>query len=110
VEVVASSRQVRMSPRKVRPVLDTVRGKKVEEALNILAFLPSPAARTVAKVVKSATANAENNFHMSPGRLRIVRTYANEGQTLKRFHAGARGRVSPFQRHFSHITVIVEED
>jgi len=110
VEVVARARQVRVSPRKVRLVLDTVRGKKVDEALSILSFLPTPAARTVAKVVKSAAANAENNYHMTPAQLRIVKTFANEGQTLRRYRAGARGRVNPFRRRFSHITVIVEEE
>jgi large subunit ribosomal protein L22 len=101
---------VRISPRKVRLVLDTVRGKTVDEALAILGFLPSPAARTVAKVVKSAAANAENNYQMSPVRLRIVKTFADEGMTLRRYRAGARGRVNPFRRRFSHITVIVEEE
>ncbi|MDY6893720.1 MAG: 50S ribosomal protein L22 [Chloroflexota bacterium] len=110
MEVVASARQVRVSPRKVRLVLDTVRGKKVDEALDILSFLPSPIARTVAKVVKSAVANAENNYQMSPSRLRIVTIYADKGQTLRRFRAGSRGRVNPFRRRFSHITVVVEED
>jgi len=110
VEVVASARQLRVSPRKIRLVLDTVRGKKVDEALSILSFLPTPAARTVAKVVKSAAANAENNYHMTPAQLRIVKTFANEGQTLRRYRAGARGRVNPFRRRFSHITVIVEEE
>ena len=110
MEVVATARQVRVSPRKVRLVLDTVRGKPVDEALSILGFLPSPAGRTVAKVVKSAVANAENNYQMSPDRLRIVKTFADAGMTLKRFRAGARGRVNPFCRRFSHITVIVEEE
>jgi large subunit ribosomal protein L22 len=110
VEVVASARQIRVSPRKVRLVLDTVRGKKVDEALAILSFLPTPAARTVAKVVKSAAANAENNYQMTPAQLRIVKTFANEGQTLRRYRAGARGRVNPFRRRFSHITIIVEEE
>ncbi len=109
MEVVASARQVRISPRKVRLVLDTVRGKKVDEALTILGFLPTPAARTVAKVVRSAAANAENNYQMTSAQLRIVKTFANAGQTLKRYRAGARGRVNPFCRRFSHITVIVEE-
>ena len=110
MEVVASARQIRVSPRKVRLVLDTVRGKKVDEALAILSFLPTPVARTVAKVVKSAAANAENNYQMTPARLRIVKTFANEGQTLRRYRAGARGRVNPFRRRFSHITIIVEEE
>jgi len=89
--------------------LDTVRGKPVDEALAILSFLPSPAARTVAKVVRSAAANAENNYQMSPDQLRIVKTFADKGMVLKRHRAGARGRVSPLLRRFSHITVIVEE-
>jgi len=110
VEVVASARQVRVSPRKVRLVLDTVRGRKVDEALAILSFLRAPSARIVAKLVKSAAANAENNFQMTPTQLRIIKTYADEGQTLKRFRAGARGRVNPFKRRFSHITVVVEEE
>ncbi len=109
MEVTATARQVRVSPRKVRLVLDTVRGKPVDEALAILGFLPSPAARTVAKVVKSAAANAENNYQMSAAQLRIVKTFADEGMVLKRHRAGARGRVNPFHRRFSHITVIVEE-
>ena len=98
------------TPHRDRVAIGSGRGKKVSEALNTLGFLPSPSARIVAKVVKSAIANAENNYHMSPGRLRIVQAYVNEGQRLKRFHAGARGRVSPYCHRFSHITVIVEED
>jgi large subunit ribosomal protein L22 len=110
VEVRASARHMRVSPRKVRLVLDTVRGKKVDEALAILGFLPTPAARVVAKVVRSAAANAENNYQMLPSQLKIVKTYADEGRVLRRFRASARGRVSPFHRRFSHITVVVEEE
>jgi large subunit ribosomal protein L22 len=110
VEVVASARQVRVTPRKVRLVLDSVRGKKVDEALNILSFLPTPAAKNVAKVIKSAAASAENNYQMSPAQLRIIKIFADKGQTMRRFHAGARGRVNPYRRSFSHITVIVEEE
>jgi len=91
-------------------VLDTIRGKKVDEALAVLTFLPTPAARTVSKVVKSAAANAENNYQMAPAKLRIVKAFADGGQTMRRYHAGSRGRVNPYRRHFSHITVIVEEE
>ncbi len=66
MEVVASAKEIGVSPRKVAVVLDAVRGKKVTEALTILSFLPTPTARTVAKVVKSAAANAENNYQMVP--------------------------------------------
>lgn len=110
MEVSATARYLRTSPRKLRPIVDTVRGKRVDEALVILRLLPSPAARTVAKVVKSAAANAENNYEMIPSDLRIVRIFVNEGKTLKRYRAGPRGRVKPILKRSSHITVVVEEE
>ncbi len=110
MEVRASVKQIGISPRKVGLVLDAVKGKKVSEALTILNFLPTPTARVVAKVVKSAAANAENNYQMAPAQLRIVKAYADKGQNLRRFRASARGRVSPYHRRFSHITIIVEEE
>jgi len=87
-----------------------VRGKKVEEALTILRFLPSPSARTVARVVKSAVANAENNFEMTPSDLRIVKIYIDGGRSMKRYRAGARGRAKPILKRSSHITVVVKEE
>ncbi len=110
MEVRATARYVRTSPYKLRPIVDTVRGKKVDEALIILRFLPSPAARTVAKVVKSAAANAESNFEMTPADLRIVKIFVDEGRTLKRYRAGPRGRAKPILKRSSHITVVVEEE
>ena len=98
-----------ISPRKVRPIVDMVRGKKVDEALSILKFTPTPTARVVAKVVKSAAANAENNFQMSPADLKIVKIFADDARTLKRYRPRARGRVSPILKRSSHITVIVAE-
>jgi large subunit ribosomal protein L22 len=86
-----------------------VRGKKVEDALNILRFSLSPQARIVAKAVKSATANAENNFHMDSAELKVVTIYADEAKGLKRSRAAARGRAARFNRRSSHITVIVAE-
>ena len=109
MEVSATAKQLRASPQKMRRVINTVRGKKVAEALSILRFLPTPMAKQVAKVVKSAAANAENNFQMSPLNLKIVKIYANQGRTLKRFRPRSRGRVSPILKHSSHITVTVEE-
>lgn len=109
MEVKACAKHIGVSPRKVRLVLDTVRGKKVDEALVILSFLPTPTARTVAKIVKSAVANAENNYQMSPSQLKIVKVFADGERTLKRFRAGARGRANLFRRRFSQITVVVEE-
>jgi len=110
VEVKASARQIRVSPRKVGLVLDVVRGKKVSEALVILNFLRTPTARTVAKVVKSAAANAENNYQMVPAQLKIVKAFAEKGQSLRRFRASARGRASPYIHRYSHIIIIVEEE
>lgn len=110
MEVRATAKQIRVSPRKIRLVLDTIRGKKVDEALNILDFLSSPSAHIVSKLVRSAVSNAENNYQMLPSRLRVIQAYADEGMRLRRFRAGSRGRVNPYQHRFSHITVIVEEE
>ena len=109
VEVRAVQRHIRMSPQKVRLVLDVVRGKNAREALAILKFLPHRAARPVAAAVRSAVANAENNFQMAPEDLWIKRIYADEGPTFKRFRARARGMASPILKRTSHITVVVEE-
>ena len=97
-----------VSPRKVRPLVDMVRGKKVDEALAILRFAPTPIARVVAKVVKSAAANAESNFQMSPD-LKIVSIFVDEARTLKRYRPRARGRATPILKRSSHITVVVAE-
>lgn len=112
MEVRAVSKNTGISPRKVRPLVDLVRGKKVDEALALLKFAPTPTARVVAKVVKSAVANAENNFQLSPSDLKIVTIFADEARTLKRFRPRSRGRTSPILKRSSHITVIVagEED
>ncbi len=109
MEVRAVAKDTGISPRKVRLLVDMVRGKKVDEALTVLRFTPSPTARIVAKVIKSAAANAENNFQMPPEDLKIVRIFADEAQTLKRFRPRSRGRASPILKRSSHITVIVAE-
>ena len=109
MDIQATAKYVRISPRKLRPIVDVVRGKKVEEALVILSLLPSPSARTLAKVVKSAAANAENNFEMTPSELRIVRIYVNGGRSMKRFRAGERGRAKQIIKSSIHITVTVKE-
>ena len=106
----AVAKNISISPRKVRAVIELVRGKKVDEALDLLKFTPTPTARAVAKVVKSAAANAENNFQLTPSELKIVKIFADEGRTLKRYRPGTRGRVNPVLRRSSHITVIVAEE
>jgi len=109
MEVRAIAKNTGVSPRKVRQFVDMVRGRKVDEALNVLNFMTSPTARLVAKVIKSAAANAENAFQLSYDDLRIVRIFADEARTLRRFRPRARGRASPILKRSSHITVIVAE-
>ena len=94
---------------KVKPVLDLVRGMYVEDALDMLSLMPSPVAARVAKVVKSASANAETELLGPTSELRIVETFANEATTLKRFRARARGRVARIRKRSCDITVIIDE-
>jgi large subunit ribosomal protein L22 len=110
MEVKATAKYIRTTPRKLRPFADLVRGKKVDDALAVLRFMPSPSARTVAKVVKSATANAENTYEMTPDDLVITEIFVDASRTLKRFRAGPRGRVKPILKRSSHITVVVKEE
>ena len=109
MKVKAEAKDVGISPQKVRLVIDMVRGKKVEEALVILSFVPTPVAKALSKVIKSAAANAENNFQMSTDDLRIVDIFANQGHTLKRYRPKSRGRMSPILRRSSNISVFIEE-
>jgi large subunit ribosomal protein L22 len=109
MEVSATAKYLPVSARKVRLVLDQLPGKRIDEAMVMLRFLPTPHARFVEKVVKSAASNAENNYALDLGELRIKRAFAGEARTLKRFKAKARGRVAPILRRTSHVTVVVEE-
>ena len=99
------------SVKKVKRILDLVRGRTVDEALGILEFMQSPIAAQVAKVVKSASANAENDaLSGDPSSMRIVETYANMAPKLLRFRARARGRGTRIIRRNSHITVVIDEE
>ncbi|MBI2934530.1 MAG: 50S ribosomal protein L22 [Chloroflexi bacterium] len=109
MQVKASAKNIGYSYQKVKLIADTVRGKKVDDALALLKFLPSPSARAVAKVVKSAASNAENNYQLVPANLKVVSIYADKGRTLRRFRPRARGRANEVLRRSSHITVVVEE-
>ncbi len=108
-EVRAIVKYIPMSPRKVRLVVDQVRGLAVEEALAILKFTPKAAAKPVLKVVESAVANAEENFGLSREDLYVSQIFADVGPTHKRWKAGARGRAKPILKRSSHITVVLEE-
>ena len=110
MKVNAIAKDVGIPSRKVKLIVDMVRGKPIEEALTILRFVPSPAAEAVAKVIKSAAANAENYYEMVPSELKIVEIFANEGHTLKRFRPQARGRINPILKRSTHIVVFVSEE
>ncbi len=109
MEVRAVAKYVRMSPRKVRLVVDAVRGKPVTEAEAMLRFMPQIAAKAVGKVVHSALANAENNYMLDAEDLYIARIAADSGPTLKRFRPRAHGRVSPLLKRSTNITVVLDE-
>ena len=110
MEVRAVAKNTGVPPSKARLLIDMVRGKDVDEALTMLQFYPSPTARVVAKVIKSAAANAESVFQMSSSDLKIVEIFADEAPTMKRYRPRARGRVNPILKRSSHITVIVDEE
>jgi large subunit ribosomal protein L22 len=105
----AIARTVRISPLKVRQVIDVVRGEKVDRALSILRYMPQKAAREVALVIKSAAANAEHNYEMAREDLVVKTIFADEGPTLKRFMPRARGRGDRINKRTTHITVIVDD-
>lgn len=110
MEARARARNVGVSPKKLRPIVDTVRGKTVHEALETLRFLTSPAADEVANVIKSAAANAENNFQMNPDALWIVAIAADDALKLRRVQPMARGRAGLVHKRHSHISVVVGEE
>ncbi len=109
MEVSATNRYASVSPQKVRLVLDHLPGKSIEDALNLLKFMTTPHAKVVAKVVKSAASNAENNFAANPANLFVKRAFADDSRRLKRYRPAARGRIHPYMHRASHITVVVEE-
>jgi large subunit ribosomal protein L22 len=109
MEAKAIAKYVRMSPIKLKPVTDLVRGKDLNEALTILKFTPGKGAELVEKVVKSAAANAENNMDLDPDDLYVAEIYAHQGPTMKRWRAGAQGRASMILKRSSHIGVTLRE-
>ena len=105
----ASLKHARISARKVKIVIDLIRGKDVKEALAILKFTPKAASPLVEKLVKSAIANAENNHNMDAGKLYIAEIYANQGATMKRIRAATQGRANRIRKRTSHIEVVLKE-
>ncbi len=108
-DIRAEARFVSVSAQKARLVVDLVRGRTVNDALDVLKFTPNKAAHPVYKVVASAMANAEENFGVSRDDLIVYRIFADEAPTRKWRRFGARGRFKPWLRRSSHITVILRE-
>ena len=105
----AHAKYVRISSRKVKIVIDLIRGKNVDEALAILQFTPKAASPIVAKVLESAIANAVNNQELNRQNLYVAEVYANPGPTLKRYVARSRGSASPMLKRTSHISVVLDQ-
>lgn len=109
-QVRAVTKYVLGSPIKMRRVVNTVRGMRAAEALEVLALLPQAAAVPVYKTVKSALANAEENYALDADDMVIAEIKVDEGPRLRRARYGARGRFKPIKKRMSHITVLLEED
>jgi large subunit ribosomal protein L22 len=109
MEVKASARSVRISPRKIRLVIDVIRGKKVAEAQAQLKFMKKAAALPVLKLLNSAIANAKNNFKLDETTLYVKEIVGNDGQTLHRWTSKAMGRSSPIRKRSTHIMIVLDE-
>lgn len=110
MEVRAVTKYVRISPNKVRKLVDSVKGKPVEKALDSLKFMPLKAAKIVEKTMRSAVANADQHPDIDVDNLVVRNVIADQGPTLKRFRARARGRGTRILKRTSHITVILAEE
>ena len=108
MRVSATAKYIRRSTRKTRLVTQAIVGRPVEEATALLQFMPQGAARDVAKVLKSAAANAENNHDLPADELFVAEATANEGPTIKRWRPRAQGRAFPINKPMTHVTVVVE--
>ena len=108
-EAKAIAKYVRIAPRKVRIVMNLIRGKDIADAFAILKFTPKRGATLIEKVLKSAVANAENNFDMDADKLFVSTCFVDQGPTIKRYHPRSRGQAFSILKHTSHITVVVSE-
>ena len=108
-EARAKLSSARISARKVKIVIDLIRGKSVSEALAILKYTPKAASPLVEKLLKSAMANAENNHNMDVSKLYVAEIFANQGATMKRIRAATQGRANRIRKRTSHVTVVLKE-
>ncbi len=109
MESSAVAKYIRISPRKVRLIMDELRGRKVEEALNMLSFTPQKGGRILKKLINSAVANAQQGSGVDVDKLFIYRIFADEGPTLKRFSPRAQGRATRILKRTSHLTVVLND-
>ena len=109
MEAKAVAKYVRIAPRKVRVVMNLIRGKNVADAFAILKFTPKVGAEVIEKVLNSAVANAENNFDLHVDKLYVSSAYVDQGPTLKRIHPRSRGQAFSILKRTSHVTVVVAE-
>jgi large subunit ribosomal protein L22 len=110
MEVRSFARNAQIAPKKARLLLDAIRGKRVDEAMALLRFMPTPHARIVAKAVRSAAANAENNYNIPPRTLRVAKAFAGDGLVFRRTRPRARGRADIMSRRRSNITIVVQDE
>jgi large subunit ribosomal protein L22 len=109
MEIQALTRYARMSPKKMREVVRTIQGRKAPEAVDLLTLIPRKSARLIAKTLKSAIANAENNNNLSADTLIVKSAVIENGPVLKRFKAAARGSAAPRRKKMSHIRIILSD-
>ena len=109
MEARAIAKHIRIAPRKIRIVVDLIRGKNIGEAFAILKFTPKVGAEVVEKVLKSAVANAEENYDMNVDNLYVSEVFVDQGPTLKRIHPRSRGQAFKILKRTSHMTVVVKE-
>ena len=109
MEVRAAAKYIRISPRKARLMMNQIRGKRAEDALNLLAFSPQKSAFLLKKLISSAVANASENAGLDVDNLYIKKLFADEGPTLRRFRPRAMGRATKIRKRTSHLTVVLDE-
>jgi large subunit ribosomal protein L22 len=109
MEIQALTRNARMSPKKVREVANEIQGRPVSEAADLLTHIPRKSARLLAKTLKSAVANAENNHNLSADKLVVHRALVECGPVIKRFKAGARGSAKPRVKRMSHLRIVLSD-
>ncbi len=108
-EAKAVATYIRIAPRKLRIVIDLIRGKNIDEAFSILKYTPKVGSEVIEKVLKSAVANAEHNYDMNSDNLYVAAAYVDQGPTLKRIHPRSRGQAFKILKRSSHVTVVVKE-